>query len=662
MTVDQAFQHGLALFQAGRVAEAENVYRAITVQMPHVAEGWLLLGLAIANQDRFAEAAECFQSAIERRPDWADAHESLGSTLTRLGQPGRAIESFEKALSINPTNAQTHANLGAALIELGRFEAAIRACLSAIELDPNSAEAHNNLGNAYLKLHKVDDAIAEYDRAIALNPGLVDAISNLGDAQSVGGRTEEAIATWRRAHALQPGVALQLKIALAVAPIPGSKSQVIADRRRVEKAVEELMKVNVNSLRGPERIDQPNFYSAYRGFNDRDIQMAVARIVLHANPELRFVANPPHRTRDRIRVGFLSRFFYGHTVGMVNAGLIKMLSRQSFEVMLLGLPGPNDEVAGAIRKSADAVVELPNNLPEARKQIADLGLDVLIYADIGMEPTSYLLAFSRLAPVQCVAWGHPVTTGIPSIDYYLSSVGWEPPDADDHYSEKLVRLEHLPVYYSRPQAPATRMSRNELGMPEADHLYICPQSLFKIHPEFDSLIQRILQADPRGTLLLPRGEKGVWTRLLQERFQREIPDVADRIRFLDRVEHDRFLQILANCDVMLDPTPFGGGQTSFDALAMGLPIVVFPGQFMRGRLTYGVYQQMGVDDCIASSPEQYVEIAVRLATDPMHRQAVSHRIIAAHDRLFENISGVRDLEAFLIGAVRSSREIEARTD
>src|SRR5207253_11098850 len=108
-----------------------------------------------------------------------------------------------------------------------------------------------------------------------------------------------------------------------------------------------------------------------------------------------------------------------------------------------------DATAQFIQEHVESYVELPVNLAAARRQIAEHGLDVLVYTDIGMEDLTYSLAFSRLAPVQCVTWGHPVTTGIPTIDYYLSSTLFETAEAQEHYTETLVRLPALPCYCYR---------------------------------------------------------------------------------------------------------------------------------------------------------------------------------------------------------------------
>ena len=155
----------------------------------------------------------------------------------------------------------------------------------------------------------------------------------------------------------------------------------------------------------------------------------------------------------KIAVGIISRFLHQHTIGYLNSDLIKRINRDKFQVTVFRFRGKDDQLSEAINQAADVVIHLPDSLAEARRMIAEQALDILFYLDIGMEPLTYFLAFARLAPVQCTTWGHADTAGIPNLDYYLSSVHAEPPDAQQHYSEQLVLLNGFPMYCRYPEPP-----------------------------------------------------------------------------------------------------------------------------------------------------------------------------------------------------------------
>jgi predicted O-linked N-acetylglucosamine transferase (SPINDLY family) len=288
----------------------------------------------------------------------------------------------------------------------------------------------------------------------------------------------------------------------------------------------------------------------------------------------------------------------------------------------------------------------------AREQIAALELDILFYQDIGMEPTSYLLAFSRLARVQCVSFGHPNTTGIPNMDYFVSNDLYEPPDGAYHYSESLFLLKDLPTlaYYYRPAPPPERIDRQSFGLDDADHVYLCPQMLFKLHPEFDDILAGILRRDARGIVALIRGQYPDYHEQLEARFERSLPDVAHRIVLLDRMDFPRFLALLSIADVCLDTPHFNGMNSSLEAFSVGTPIVTLPGGFQRGRHTQAMYRKMGILDLIAADAAHYVSIAVRLGCDKAFADAVRARILAANGVLYENRQVVTEFERFFVQA------------
>jgi predicted O-linked N-acetylglucosamine transferase (SPINDLY family) len=288
--------------------------------------------------------------------------------------------------------------------------------------------------------------------------------------------------------------------------------------------------------------------------------------------------------------------------------------------------------------------------------VANLGLDILYYPDVGMNALTFTMAFSRLAPVQCASWGHPVTTGLPTMDCFLSSRVLDAEGAEDHYTEKLVRLSRLGVVYDRPDPPTPPLERGAFGLPEAAHLYACPQTLFKFHPEFDPLLGEILRRDPAGLLVLIEGKHSHWNEMLLSRFRRTIPDVCGRIRWLSRLSRPDYLRLLAVSDVMLDPIHFGGGNTSYEGLALGVPIVTWPSAFLRGRLTATMYAQMGFTDLVVHQGGDYVERALRLGTDPDYRQEVSRELRERAGVLYGDLGVVRELEEVLLALVEQAGE------
>lgn len=446
---------------------------------------------------------------------------------------------------------------------------------------------------------------------------------------------------------------LNLLLATTLPVTYTSMDDLLTRRRHCMEALSQLQqrgqKMDLTSLFGV-----PWMELAYQGMNDREPQRLMASLQTAPQP-----APLPdlHRggVRDRIRVGFCSAYFRDHTIGKLMRGVIANLNRDDFVVTVLATQDADDNIAQFCKAHSDAYIALPVEVTLARKIILGQKLDVIYYTDIGMQPSTYTLAYSRLAPVQCVTWGHPDTTGIPTVDYFISSVDLDMDDAQDAYTETLVRLKNIALYYYRPPTPSGTPARSEFGLPDTGTLYGCLQTLTKMHPQFDPVLADILRRDRTGILLLLGGQHPFMNQTLMARFKTTMPDVMNRIRFVPRMEYQPFLRFNRVIDVMLDPIHFGGGNTSLEALSYGIPVVTWPSRFLRGRILYALYKSMGMMDCVVNDLSEYADLAVRLGTDRAFRNRVSAKIQSTCGILYENPAGVRELEDFFRDAVTHAR-------
>jgi len=387
-----------------------------------------------------------------------------------------------------------------------------------------------------------------------------------------------------------------------------------------------------------------NFFLAYQGGDDRALQAGYAALVARAvgtiAPQwLAPIARRPLAGR-RIRVGFASAFFHVGTCGRYFKSWISDLDRDRFEVVVYHLFPGMDDVASEIARGADRFREFSGS--RARPSIVAPAiradeLDVLVYPELGMDVTSFALAALRLAPRQYAGWGHPVTTGHATIDAFFSCEAMEPDGAEAHYVEPLIRLPGIGTRYERPDVPADA-SRQRFGLPDGPVLLLCPQSLFKIHPENNALFADILAQNPAAMLVLFAGRHPAITDQFMRRFARTLDRhgiaIRERTRVLPPVGHDDYLRINLVCDAMVDTLHWSGGNTSLDALACGLPVVTLPGPFMRGRQSAGMLSLLGVPELIASDRADYVALASRLIAEPAWRRSLADRIDAAQGRLF----------------------------
>ena len=523
----------------------------------------------------------------------------------------------------------------------------------ALVLRPEYADVHNNLGCLLREQEEPEAAEAAFRRAVEIDPAHVAALDNLGEALRDMGRPEEARQAFQQSLALAERAGTRVRSALLGPVVPRSTAEIIDSRSAMQAAFAALEADEVAIADPLSEVGTTNFYIAYHGLDDRALQEGIAGFFLRACPDLGWVAphcRAPGRRRDGpLRLGITSAYLHRHTIGKLNRGLIRDLSRELFRVTVLHSSDRRDAMADAIDADADAVVQLPpGDLATARERVAAEELDVLLYTDVGMDPLTYYLAFARLAPVQCVTWGHPDTTGIPNLDYFLSSDLLEPPGAEAHYSERLVRLAGLPTCYARPEAPGEGGGRAHFGLPADARLYVCVQNLFKLHPDFDAVLGAILERDAAGILVFIADAPGQWMRLFRDRFQAAFPALADRLIFLPRMAEADFLHLLSTADALLDPPHFSGGNTSFEAFAMGAPVVTWQAAFMRGRVSGACYRKMGFTDLVAGDADAFVELALRLANDDAWRRAMRARVGERCHVLFDDTGVVREMDRFFV--------------
>jgi uncharacterized protein (TIGR03032 family) len=553
----------------------------------------------------------------------------------------RADKSAQQSNSIMQKDPRAMLRQGVELHERGRLAEAVDAYRAALAINPNYADAYNNLGNVFQDLQQAENALECYRQAIRCEPNNVNAYRNLGYVLKEQGRISEGLSYLEQAQAIEPNNIIRYVLATSLPPVYESNEDLLMRRSQLETNVDAMLKdglkIDVTATSAP-----TNFYSAYQGLNDRELQIKLASLLSAPQP----LANRPAKKKSgKIRVGFISRHFRNHTIGRLNLGIVQNLPRDDFDVTVISVGSYDDVMAKAFAEGADKYVSTTTNLQEVRYRVSELDLDILYFADVGMDTLTYSLSMSRMAPVQCVTWGHPETTGSPVMDYFVSSKTLEIPEADEHYSEKLARFEVLNVYYYRPKPPEKK-DHAYFGLDPKRNVYLCFQNLFKIHPDFDEVLNGILSRDPLGDIVMMEGRHPEWTEMLRNRWRRTLGSNMERIKFLAGQSHPDFMSLNALADVSLDPMHFGGGNTTYEALAVGLPVVTLPSKFLRARISNAMYQQMNMRDLIVESPEQYVDLALRLGTDKSYRQQMSTKILDHCGVLFEDQRAIAEFAKF----------------
>lgn len=642
---DQAVYHGnlgLAYRGLGRLEEAEASYRQALARQPDFADARYNLGIVLKARGSIEEAIACYRKTLDIAPDHVNALNSLANVLSDRGELDEAVACYERAIHLRPAFFQAHTNLGAALRARGELERAAACHRRALELNPDFAQAHLNLGNVLKVAGRLEEAVVCYREAVRLEPDYARAHNSLASVLKDQGQPEEAAACYRRALEIEPDRPLwELRLS-ALCPVVFESNEAIEEYRRECLATWTRLGEESRSFSLSELVtsaSEPPLGLEYQGRDDRPLKEAYASIFAGTFPSEISSAGS-----GRPRIGFVVTGRHEAAFCASMGGVLQRITPGRFDLVVVCNSIGAERLREAIRSDSVGMLGVPEQLDLIARSVGDARFDVLYHWEAGTDATNYFLPFFRLAPVQCTSWGLPETSGNARMDCYLSSELVEPEGAEEHYTERLILADTLLTYQRRPARPESLKAREAFGFGEGQHLYLCAQNLQKIQPDFDSILAGVLRGDGLGVVVLVEDQTGYAAERLRARFAANLPDVADRIVFLPRQPYADYLGLLAACDVLLDPLYFGGGFTTYDAFSLARPVVTLPTRFQRGRYTFGCYRKMGLTDCVADSPEDYVAIALRLGTNADYRAAVAERIGERSEVLFEDMGAVREYE------------------
>ncbi len=562
------------LHQAGKLAEAEAIYRralekepdnagachllgVVALQMGRIDEATELLekavrlkdtdpvplnnlGNAYAWQGRFAQAEQCFRRAVGFKPDYLDAHINLGNTLSEAGQLGEAEQSYRRAQALAPDDTRIHINLGALLRTQRRLVESEQCYRRALQLSPASAEAHYALGNTLRDLGQQEQAVQSYRQALAIKPDYSEALQNLIMSLDFIERSDTA----------------------------------------------------------EQQQERSRWYAQY-GKRYRD------SIRPHRN-----VADPDRR----LRIGYVSADFLGHSASYIFGPVIRLHDRSAYEVICYSGVVREDDVTRRLREGADSWRStLGVSDEDLAERIRSDQIDILV--DLSSHTAGHrLLVFARKpAPIQVTAWGYATGTGVETIDYFFADPVLVPEAERRYFAEKVVDLPCGVCYEAPSYAPQVTPLPSLAGNP---FTFGCVNRIEKISGRSLGLWARILAAVPGSRLLLKEqklDDPGIRARLLARLQNHGI--ATDRVLVLGTSTHAEHLGTYHQVDLALDPYPHGGGVSSMEALWMGVPVVTLSGSTIASRLSASILAAMGMLDWIARDDEQYVQKATEWSGD-----------------------------------------------
>jgi predicted O-linked N-acetylglucosamine transferase (SPINDLY family) len=657
----------------GLLDKAEECYIKAIKLDPQYADARNNLGNIHRERGKLQEAINAYQHALRIDPKRAEIHNNLGTALEMLRRFGEAVDHYREAIRLRPDFADGYANLAGIYKAEGKLIDAIAVCQKALSLKPGDLKTLLHMGNAYSQLGQIDRGIECFRQALRSKPDFCEVHTNLGHALREQGNNEGASIHFRKAVSLNPA-SLFARLGNCIGQIPlfqSSIEEVVVTRENYRRELESLSRdidlSNRHTLNQAASIVgncQP-FFLAYQGENDRELQSLYGNLMVRIQstcfPEWsKKRPMPPYKRGEPLRIGIVSGFYWLHSNWKIPIkGWIENLNRRDFQLFGYYTDKKSDSQTEIARRSFDQFREGLYSTEQWCEQITGDRLHVLIFPEVGMDSATVRLASLRLAPIQCTSWGHPDTSGLPTIDYYLSSELMEPENADEHYTEKLIRLPNLSIYYEPLSIPSAAANRGSFGLDKDKTLFICTQSLFKYLPQYDEVFPRIAKEIPQCQFAFLNyykssrlGERFI--RRFEKSFTRFGLRCTDYVKLLPHLNVGQYRALNLMADVFLDSIGWSGCNSTLEALTCNLPIVTMPGKLMRGRHTHAILKMMGLDEVEGKDLDEYVAIAGRLGKEVEWRKHISEKISKLKHRVYRDTACIRGLEEFLKQAVESS--------
>ena len=668
---------------------------------PGLADVYSNLGNVYSDADVFEDAAAAYRKALSIQPSHVDALFNLGNIAFRAQRFSVALESYQKVLEVSPQHLGALNNYGLLLTSLKQFDEADAVYQKLLSLSPTFLDGITSYAGMLHTIGKLPEALTLIDRSLSMLPTELTLALRLRQGTMLReiGKREDAMNAYRAALAIAPrneeairGVInmdielgnflsarkrladefneapndIHLQFARCFLELPvvyRDENEIREFRQRYETDLENLAEriralpqEDVHIVQGLIGSSQP-FFLPYQAMNDRELQIKYGTMISSAmNRTLHIPPLAPRKPVEgrRIKVGFVSGFFRNHSNYKIPLrGWIKGLDSSRFEVFGYHTQHRIDSFTQEAQAACATFVQGPKSLQEWVSIIREHQLDVLIFPEIGMDPMTCRLACLRLAPHQATSWGHPTTSGIPTIDYFLSSDLMEPKDAQQFYSETLVRLPNLSFYYEPPARSPVAITRRDVGIRDDVFAFWCCQTNYKYLPQFDWVYPAIASQFPRAQFVFiqiqPASEASILLRSrLEKAFEEKGLKASDFVTYLSALEPDHFATVASLCDVGLDAFEWSGCNSALETLAQGTPIITCPGTFMRSRHTAAILEMIGCTESLASTPTEFVSTAVSLGQNPTKLSELRERVRRSFHQALRDMKAIEGLQDTLI--------------
>lgn len=655
------FENAINCIDNGRIKDALEIFELLNLCIKNEVQIPYNLGCLYIMQGNYQSAYMNFYRALEISPDDIASLVNCAGALHELKRFEDAIFYFNKAISLDPNYAEAWCNKGNTLLVLKQYADAIAHYDRALSLKIDYAEAWSSKGNVLYEIKRYDEAIIHQDKALSLKPDYAEAWSNKGVILQSTGRVFDARVCLEKALELKPDLywARWAKLFISTPAIFLGGENLQELRKKFSLELEQLDKwffeENLDEAYEVVGSIQP-FYLTYQELNNKELLSKYGQLcyrLMNHSKNFNKLHNVVEQKNKKIKLGIVGDQIYDHSVwNAITKGLVFNLDASKFEIHIFHLGSIVDDETHSAKARATTFTNKQASILEWTKAIIEKNVDVLFYPEIGIDSLTVKLACLRLAPLQIVSWGHPQTTGLPTVDYYFSAELFEGASSEEAYTENLVKLPNLGTIYSKLSIVSTKFDFESFGISPNEPILICPGTPYKFAPQYDWILVEIAKRLGKCKLIFFNFENNNLSKILKTRLEKAFHEANlvfdDYVVFIPWLKKEYFYGLMECADVFLDTIGFSGFNTAMQAIDCALPIVAKEGRFMRGRFASGILKRMSMPELIANTDEIYIELVIRLVRDKSFRNQVVEKIIEMRDILYEDSEPIHFFENFLL--------------
>ncbi|WP_158289994.1 tetratricopeptide repeat protein [Ramlibacter sp. WS9] len=648
-------QRGNTYLKEGNLQQAANCYRRGLESDPKDATCYSNLGYVQSELGHAIVAQEMLSQAVKLNPVDYDAHYMLGNLARTRGEWLQATACYREALRINPGFDTCRRDLCISLAQMGRIQEATAVLEQGPAFAPDTADFHYFRGNLRLAVDECDEAIVHFRQAAQLQPQDSSILINLGVAQLRRREVFSAIQTYRNVLEFEPdNVQAHANLGAAFQQ-SGQLELAVQSYRRALQINPEYLNAHQNllfSLTYLSDLSPADYLSEARRYG--------ARVTARAKPYSQWLCPPFEEGARPLRVGMVSGDFRTHPVGLFLEGILANLDPAKLTIVAYSASATEDVLSDRLKglvSEWNSVAVLPDD-ELARKIHADR-IDILV--DLaGHTGLNRLPVFAWKAAPHQVAWlGYWGSTGVSEIDHILVDPVSVPASDAQYYSEQLWYLPDTRLCMSLPTSGAADEVKDLPALRKGYITFGSYQILNKINDRTLALWSKVLAQLPTSRLRLQSLPLayGEAVANMKERLTAVGIDIA-RVDLHGGAPREAYLASYDEVDMILDTYPFPGGTTTAEALWMGVPTVTLTGHSLLARQGESLLRCVGLADWVASSEEEYVEIAAQHASDlkSLGEVRAGLRQRAINSPLFDSAKFARNLEDAFVGMAREHAE------